>query len=878
MMIIRGNKYRPECGKHRQSGLLLLLLMLLPLVHGCQQEREVDDSPERDGGKVELRFAPQILAFEPGDKLRSGEAEEPEVETLLLMVFEDHIQAGDRTTLLYISEATREVTGTFSAELYTRSQPCIIHAVANYEMDQATKNSLIGKDEREVVARLQGAGHYFWQRFTLGRIKAQSNIQSIGLLRSFAKVTLVNNSESTFTDASIKLYHSADRGTVAPFDPQSGQFAEGILTVAPDAAFSQAGDYATTHYPFETRNSDSNPLFVILKGNFNGSVNYYKIDLSQKKINAGGDEEITKLHLQRNYQYRIVLKGIKRPGAATEEEAAGGLAINSGVLDYALDAFPAIYSADGTRSLSVEQTVFHVGVHEAFITPRFSYKESGVVKNESVQIKVVEEDPTKPLIRQPINEDYKTSGVLNVTINAMEEGSATRQARIILEVTKDGERMVRSILIVQYASFSLEPVLINGFDPAIIDANLPAGQKAEISFVIPDDYPAHLYPIPVEIATSTLTPYGVTLPLKVVRREIDSHTSVNEIVYTYTADKPGTHTVPFKTNKKDTQEAVTVSAPNFLKAVTGYNMGRFKGQLTYSFGQQNNQVLPYRVPELISTSHGRISMIDATTEGQYDIYLPIPLLESTEPTDEMVRVTARLIYAESNNTQLTRLFTADVPVTAFRDLYQANKEDPAPKDIHLTHTSTMMQTRFIGLHHIDGQGVKETILIPKDAEVSAALEGREVPVRVWEDGMLEIDLPIVEHIEKKMLEMRLRIPTVTDNSGLIVEEYSDRIPVADVVNHQIEIKRTKVTMYGNIIREGLPLVRKIRCYFPPDYINPAKTYEVGTANRYEIELPADLSDKARIQFERGNVFWHPTRINTSLNELRKDATLVFTQV
>ncbi|MDO5017588.1 MAG: hypothetical protein Q4E10_04405 [Porphyromonas sp.] len=850
--------------------LLLLLLLTLSPTLGCQRERTAPDITPVEGGKVELRLSPAVLAFESSDRLRADAPEEPTVDALTLFVFDDKRQQSDNAILLYVSEAKPLPDGTYSVELYERDTPCIVHAVANYTADDATIDRWIGKDEREVIAQLQGGGYYFWQRLELEGITPQTGAQSLPLLRNFAKVELVNNTADTFSNASIKLYHAADRGTVAPFDPESGTFPEEVVTEAPDALFSDPTDYATVHYAFDTYNQDNSPLFVILKGQYNGADSYYKIDLSKKDIDTTGQESIAKLDLLRNYRYTVTLNAINRAGASTEEEAVRGLAINSSVLDYALDAFPAIYSEDGTKSLSVEQTVFNVGAQTVEIRPRFSYKEMGVPMNNSVTVRVVEDEPERPLV-QHIDETNKEGGVLILSLNPLPEGEATRQARVIFEVTKDNERMIRSILIVQYAPFSLEPVSINGEDPAVIDASLPAGQPAVISFKVPDDYPRHLYPIPVEIATSTLTPDGVTLPLKVVRREIDSHTSVNQIVYTYMVHRPGTYTVPFKTNKSDTQEAVTISAPNFSKAVTGYNIGRFTGRITYTYGSAGPLILPYREPELIGSSIGRISMEDRTTEGAYNIYLPIPLLEETEPTDEKVTVSAQLIFNNADNTKLTRVFSADLPVTLFRERYRADKEHPAPVDIDLTHTSTLILTRFLGVNHTDSQGGKETVLIPKETDVTIKIGRQRVPAKVWEDGALEIDLPVSEGIQNQSMDITLRIPTVTANAGLVVEEYHDNVPITDATVHRlVEIKRHHLAIYGSLNRR----FAYIRYSFPNNPALPNSEHRPENRLKYTIYPPANLSDDERIKFEasHGGVMWIRS-FETTLRQLRKDAML-----
>lgn len=840
-------------------------LLLLSSLVACQPTHLGKElSLGKEGEWITLQVSPSILSFGENTPLKATTTE-PQIEQLTFFVF-DHSSANS-TTLLYISPAERATGNLYKVRLRQSNQPLVLHVVANYEgtLDESTWTD---KDEGEVITQLQGSGYYFWQRIEVTGISSGSMSSPIQLIRSFSKVSLELAPSAGITDASIKVFNTADIGTVAPYNTEELSFDEEILTTAPETTYGKTDNYDDTFYLQESPNSEEHPIFIILKGRYQGAINYYKIDLSERLVGAKPEKQLRKLNLKRNHHYRIKINAVQRSGAKSEVEAVKGLAINSSAIDYALDAFPAIYSADGRRSLSVEQTVYNVGVQTAYINPRFSYKEDGKEQNLKVDVRVIEENPTQPVV-DLINEDFKKSGILNITLNPLPNGKATRRARVLLEVNQGGELMLRSIQIIQYAPFSLEPALINGQNPDFITVG---SSVANLSFVIPDDYPSHLYPIPVQIHTHTLTPLSKNLPLSVVN---------GDIIYTYTVNSPGKHEIRFEVNKSNASEAIRLTAPNFYPATTGYNLGRFTGDITYSDQNSPSKPLPYSLGDLITTTKGRINMPNRTP-GRYEIYLPISLLETTTPTTDSITVTGKVIEQVPGQKPIIRIYSKKIPIEVYRIAYQTNKEDPNEVDIDLSHSSTLLHTSLTGINY---SGATET-QFPENTEVKATInpgsnKSKEIFADMWGQSALELHIPAEEVTPNTPIEIEVTYPTTNSSAGLIIEKYKKAMTIGQI-HDKISLPRTQLTIFG----ESMVRVAATIYAVEPNYdFQVAKKGELVKRNnavprvmvtetkRYRADLSPDTREEDELAFQyRVAATWYGTY--KSLSQLRQSSYIL----
>ena len=284
---------------------------------------------------------------------------------------------------------------TFEVTLTVTDQPRIIHFIANCPMEQilygheasiignmyTTKANYVEEDRTEhetaYWARIEvpyilveetsvGSGKYRPIPGILG------SFQCVPMLRNYAQV-IVKDSENTteFEYLGFTLYNTIDLGTVAPYNNTTQKFQNFVNSATgkpykyPNLAYQghalaaaklnstlemdSASDdgykwYSDTNpfYMYERKISvktdeedkwSESPPHVIIKGRYNGKINYYKVDLV---YNVYGDAtnpnqvtDIVYYNILRNFRYQFTISEVAGEGYDSVPDAINGSTSNN---------------------------------------------------------------------------------------------------------------------------------------------------------------------------------------------------------------------------------------------------------------------------------------------------------------------------------------------------------------------------------------------------------------------------------------------------------------------------------------------------------------------------------------------------------------------
>lgn len=287
---------------------------------------------------------------------------------------------------------------TFEVTLTVTDQPRIIHFIANCPVEQilygheasiignmyTTKANYVEEDRTEhetaYWARVEvpyilveetsvGSGKYRPIPGILG------SFQCVPMLRNYAQV-IVKDSENTteFEYLGFTLYNTIDLGTVAPYNNTTQKFqnfvnsatgkpykypnlayqghalaaAELNTTLEMDSTSDDGYKWYTDTNPFymyerkisvktdEEEKWSESPPHVIIKGRYNGKINYYKVDLVynvyEKDENGKDTDKVTDIvyyNILRNFRYQFTISEVVGEGYSTVPDAINGSTSNN---------------------------------------------------------------------------------------------------------------------------------------------------------------------------------------------------------------------------------------------------------------------------------------------------------------------------------------------------------------------------------------------------------------------------------------------------------------------------------------------------------------------------------------------------------------------
>lgn len=210
--------------------------------------------------------------------------------------------------------------------------------------------------------------------------------------------------------------------------------------------------------------------------------------------------------------------------------------------------------SDGTAKLEVEKTLVIVtepGKEISLWAHYYPDLNSSSIDDSGVSVTLISNEGA--LAGGSLSWDPATG-----TITATSAASLPTEQGEALILVQKGD-LARTIRVILRTPFQFDPVTINNLNPAqlVSEQNIPATLK----FNIPADFPADLFPLPVNIYTQGLYPAASGLQMVVEQGVIH---------YIYQATTTGEQTVVFKTNKFSNNETVTLQADYFTGGSVAY--------------------------------------------------------------------------------------------------------------------------------------------------------------------------------------------------------------------------------------------------------------------------------------------------------------------
>ena len=515
------------------------------LITACSNEDIAVPSQTEEGGETcNLTF--KVAIPQPSVASRAfNDGKSITINSLCLLMFDDHGLMVGRKLAESVTKPTLENSvyqGTYKVELSKTDEKRIIHFVANYSSDIDDYPS--SGNENSVLSQLNvtGTTDAYWQRMEVdgfkdtdgktnseGKYTIDNITETVRLIRNFVAVKM-----EAAVDASGKslipedflqgyvLYNEAKQGTVAPyFRNETGGFAnystgisytaltnnisdggQGYIGVEPvtpttnryDNTAPQDADFTNTEkYTYErsypTDNIDT-PTFIIMKGLYNKTTYYYRVDIVQNFEN---------LHLLRNFRYILQITKTCE-GYTTINDAINGSSFNH-LVDINIKVEEI---TDGETTLKVTPTDITVvnGTASVKVNYECTYDGEGTDPFVSVSNPFTPEIDESRVVISNITAPSGLSGELTVTLNSFFKSDGTsnlvgglERQRFEVRTSNGLTREVRINLIDK----------IN-FNPSFIG---PDGEgNYQYHYNLPNDLPECMFPLEIYFyeETGSFTP------------------------------------------------------------------------------------------------------------------------------------------------------------------------------------------------------------------------------------------------------------------------------------------------------------------------------------------------------------------------------------
>ncbi len=536
--------------------LYLLSVLLLLAGAGCSRvDIQSDRVPsEGEGDEVTLTFR----AITPGYDTKTLRTEG--TEDFRVIVFNENDK------LVQIAKATYDVTstglagefveeGTFTVKLNKSIRVRTIHVVRGYDWSDFNPMEHIGDPQRIFFRTMHTDKETFWGMVELpnGIVDNSLDGKTVLLLRNRAQIQ-VTSTASNFQVLGFALHNGRNSGMVAPYNPTTNKFEKGAITVPVSSTVIPLVEPVTwntdSKYTFEHDNkvvSADKVAYVIVKGRYNGTDSYYKIDIVDSNKN--------RYDIERNYIYKININEVLRAGASTVTGAIVGNAHNNVYLDASIEVYPMI--SDGVRQLSVERSLVIITKPSEAVTLWAKYipniANMSVTDNSKIRISIDQQADRKVIETH----NYNNGSISFTAVNALP--SEPYAAKINVQV--EGQELARTIRVVMRNAFNFAPVTINSLSSGIVLNGQSA--NATLSFNISGDFPDDLMPLMVKINANGLYPASSGLQMQV---------EGGKMYYYYRATSKGTQTINFKTNQTAFNETVKIEADYFTPAQIAYRV------------------------------------------------------------------------------------------------------------------------------------------------------------------------------------------------------------------------------------------------------------------------------------------------------------------
>ena len=514
---------------------ILLYIITLFMLTSCTDNLFNEICDDNASEKVSLTFKAHIPETSSVSSRSFGT---PSIETLHLIVFDNNgyfveKQLATKTKKIVSNTEVTEFTVTLTASASRRT----IHFIGNY----AGPDNLQFGSESDIIGGLKhsnGADAY-WQRMSFGSISDDTSIGTVPLLRNHARVT-VTESLNNFELENFTVVNIVNEGFVAPYNQNSGNFAQfletdanGNLTSTPlDYSVITTGSNAYTGYMpnvevaatkesvntwnwitpnnyfylYEQRfDANKKNVFVIVKGKYNGQQSsYYKIEIVDNNKNY--------YHILRNFEYQIKITSVTGNGkenATAAYDMTGSH--NNLVASVELQSLSNI--SDGLSQLYVSYTEEHI-VSSAPVTLQYMYiddiTDKGTTSNESIRIEYTQNgDVIQSCSIASSNDtesDGSDSGWRTITITPQTPDANETKKQTLTIKAGNLQRTITYILHTPY-NLGVQCYDGNGTNKSDKVVNASITQKVNADITIPSGLPESIFPLTFYIEAEKRTLY-----------------------------------------------------------------------------------------------------------------------------------------------------------------------------------------------------------------------------------------------------------------------------------------------------------------------------------------------------------------------------------
>jgi len=514
--------------------------MLLAFLGGCTADG-LDQNPETKDGYVNMNFTLTDIPYTTVETKAGGETA---VGSLSLLTFDasgNFIERVNASSIITTStdETTGSASGTASATVSKDTK--IIHVIANYDWTDNTVTLTKGASETTLIPQLESSAKYLaWGRVAVSSL---SNV-TVDMTRNYAKVT-VESKASNFTVAGFALGNYVSKGKIATYG-EGTAFADVVNAISPAANYENYltnqtdADVSTTpKYMSEYANPSGNQSFVIVK---NSANKYFKIQFL--------DKDKKPYVIERNYIYKVIIK--------TYDSTVNGSASFA-------DALKAAPSNNIYAEVLKESTTISDGTNTLVVTPLFNIlTTTGTAYTATVTV-----NANYFLNNNSNSSDYSAISIQKSSdpkgyLNTLPSTTTDGKINVVVNVPASISKLDSATFSVSAGALSRTVTIYISKQYLFTDASgynyTAVGDEGNLTFTIPSDFPANLYPIKCKIKAEDLNPDNTANGFQMLIEQ-----EGGTYYYIYNATTAGIKTIKFKTTRS-TVTNPTVSNDYFATA------------------------------------------------------------------------------------------------------------------------------------------------------------------------------------------------------------------------------------------------------------------------------------------------------------------------
>ena len=422
----------------------------------------------------------------------------------------------------------------YKVKLNLANQPRILHLIA---LPKDKELNIEYGVEAIVIPSIKTDGETpgYWRRLTFpngygekdddGKILTTPELErlrSVALIRNFACISLVNEA-SSFTLKGFAIVNNPNAGTIAPLKTSDYTFPDfldgnqqpygfstvaasysGIMPAGTSLTNQEAGpvvnDDIAPKYMYERPFNSIRHTYIIIKGRRDNDTKdyYYKLDIGKNDNNG-----IFRYYsILRNFNYRIILKGVAAQGYETVMEAVQGVVYNNFSFDIELSSMMNI--SDGNEVVYVNFTTMVLTDPESQ-TIEFKYRYRSLTSTTSPtfnndDVNFIDLEPGEVIEEVEYGTTNDSDGWRSVLIKCKPAETETRTQSFTI-VKSSG--LGRTINLILHRKWTLSNVKEFAGTEENWDASTPdegiagggVGDDLTIFFDIPDNLQEAMFPL-----------------------------------------------------------------------------------------------------------------------------------------------------------------------------------------------------------------------------------------------------------------------------------------------------------------------------------------------------------------------------------------------